>query len=242
MIHMNDEKVICMPAYNRPQYFQKVLQSLSRCTGIEDYVIIPCVEPGNEEVSTLAEQIDFAECRPVFNRRRLGCNGNLLRAIHTGFESANYVIIIEDDVLCAQDALLFFEYCRKKYGNDEQVLTITGYNRAHHCDPSSYHELGRRRWFVPWSWATWKDRWQMIEPDWPIRRHGISWDIRINQQFCQGQGRQEIYPLLSRAQNIGAEGGANVPSAQWHAQNQHVPFWADDADVSMGTFWENETP
>ncbi len=237
---MNDAKVVCTAAYNRPQYFRKVLNALSRCTGIEDYIIVPCVEPGNEEIRTLVETISFAECRPVFNPRRLGFNANIRQAFSKGFELADFVILVEDDILCSKDALLYFEHCRQRYQNDDNVLSVTGYNRSRECSVESHHEIRRRQWFVPWSSAFWKDRWRMIAPGWPRRRHGISWDVRINNQFCQSQGFREIYPLLSRAQNIGAEGGANVPSAQWHAQHQHVPFWAEDADVQPGKFWENK--
>ena len=65
---MNDTKVICTVPYNRPQYFCKVLNALSRCSGIEDYIIVPCVEPGNEEIRILVETIRFAETLAASNQ------------------------------------------------------------------------------------------------------------------------------------------------------------------------------
>jgi hypothetical protein len=237
---MSNGKAICTVVYNRPLYFRRVLESLSRCVGIQQYVLVACVEPGNDETQTLVEAIDFMECRTIFNPRWLGFNANIYQAFGAAFELADFVILMEDDVLLAKDALAYYEFCRERYRDDQGVLSVTGHNRSTNCPSQSYHEVLRRRWFVPWGCAFWKDRWQMLAAGWH-RHQRTSWDVRINNRFTQRLQLFEIYPRLSRVQNIGAEGGANVPSAEWHHQHQHVPFWAEDAGVAAGEFWEEGT-
>jgi hypothetical protein len=52
--------------------------------------------------------------------------------------------------------------------------------------------------------------------------------------------RWEAFPTVSRIQNIGAEAGTHVPSAEWHAVHHHVPVTADDIDGSVRDFVEVE--
>lgn len=237
---MNAGKVICMTSYNRPQYFRRVLEALSRCTGVENYVLVACIEPGNEENRALVEAVDFAECRPIFNRRKLGCTANTHQAFSKGFQLADFVILVEDDVLLARDAITYLEFCRRRYIDDQNVLSVAAYNRSKSCDPESYHEICRRQHFTPWAIGFWRERWQLIAPGW-LRERRVSWDVRLTHEFCQKRGLYAIYPQLSRAQNIGAEGGTYCPGAEWHRQNQHVPLWTEDIDMPRGEFWERES-
>jgi len=87
--------------------------------------------------------------------------------------------------------------------------------------------------FTPWGWATWRDRWQQLTAGWS-RDEAISWDVVINHALRAG--RYEAFPTVSRIQNIGAENGVHVPSAEWHAAHHHVPETADDLGASV-TAW-----
>jgi hypothetical protein len=53
-----------------------------------------------------------------------------------------------------------------------------------------------------------------------------SWDVIVNHALRAG--RYEVFPAVSRIQNIGAERGTHVPSAEWHAAHHHVAETADD--------------
>ncbi len=227
-----------MTHYNRPRYTRQIVKALSRCTGIGRYTIVACVEPDNDEVLAHVEAIDFAERVVVRNKKRLGCTVNTYRAMSIGFTLADYVIHVEDDVLLARDALVFHEFCRSRYRDDQGVLSVTGYHRAAHCNPASYHEVRRRRWFHPWNCAFWKDRWDLLAPGW-LRPRRVLWDGYVH-SVLKHLGCCELHPMLSRAQNIGAERGTCVPSARWHRANQHVPFWAEDAALAPGEFWEKQ--
>ena len=237
---MSPHRVIAMPLYNRPAYAKDVLEALAQCTGVERYTIVACVEPGNDEVRALVESIDFAECMPVFNAQKMGPNANIFQSLSRAFELTEYVVYLEEDILPSQDALLFFEFCGDRYRDDRRVLSVTGYHRASRCDPKSYYEVRRRHWFHGWGCALWKDRWRLVAPGWPGPQ-GVVWDTHVNDRVRHAHGLCEVHPLLSRVQNIGAENGAFVPSAEWHRKHQHVPLWAGNLQMPPGAFWEGGT-
>jgi hypothetical protein len=63
-----------------------------------------------------------------------------------------------------------------------------------------------------------------------------SWDVIVNHALRAG--RYEVFPTVSRIQNIGAEQGTHVPSAEWHAANHHVAETADDLGSASVERWE----
>ncbi len=110
---MMGRKVITMCHCLRPDYSRRVLHALGECVGIADYLILPHVEPASEEVRAEIEAIDFAECLPTFNASRLGVNRNTENALLDGFAFGDFVIHVEDDIVLAPDALLFYESMRR---------------------------------------------------------------------------------------------------------------------------------
>jgi glycosyltransferase involved in cell wall biosynthesis len=233
-----NRKVITLTASHRPQYLRQVLDALARCDGVTDYLLLASLEPGNDEVREIIEQVSFLEIQAVVNARRLGCAPNTFYALRRGFERCNYVIHLEDDTVPAKDALRFFEYCRDAYRNDKQVFTIGGYSAcpdSPNISPDSlrgrHRTLTRHKWFNPWGWATWRDRFIEMAQQWNFH----SWDTHLNEVVRAN--RYEVTPVLSRFQNIGAEQGAHVPSPEWHRLNQHLDFWAGMIDIPLEAAW-----
>ena len=222
--------VIAMTAHRRPEYTHQVLQSLSQCS--EDIGSIPVfiyIDHGCDEVSALCHRwrsTCLLNVSVFESPDRLGCNENTWRAMDGAFNVSDSVIMLEDDTVLAKDAIRFFLFCLAEFKECDDVFSVSGYNRADTLKLDAIKQLGKRKWFTPWGWATWKDRYADI-----VRaRHqrpappGLSWDIFVTDNARRG--RQEVFPVVSRVQNIGAENGAHVPGPEWHRQNQHTPAWA----------------
>ena len=238
---------IVVVAYNRPEYFKRVLDSLSNCESIEMYDVYFFLEPGNAEVLRLAWAFDASRRRIVKrNPQRLGAHKNKKRAMSFGFEVADFVIMIEDDTTLSPDALRFFQFARDQYESDQNVFTVSAY--ADNCRqedstvPSIYHHtIARRRHYTPWVWGTWKDRWiSDLKDQWD------GWDVQMNfrtplyddmvsgrtsegpdfSRFDAGLrgDRVEVFPVLSRSNNIGDENGM-------HAEYGVSNFLYEDAGV-----------
>jgi len=222
--------VIAMTAHRRPEYTHEVLQSLSQCS--EEIGSIPVfiyVDHGCEEVSLLCDRWQASSPLNVSvftSAGNLGCNGNTWRALDGAFRCSDSVIMLEDDTVLAKDAIRFFLFCLDRFKHDADVFSVSGYNRADTLKLDAIRQLGRRKWFTPWGWATWKDRYDdIVEARQKVKvSPRLSWDIFVTDNARRG--RQEVFPVVSRVQNIGAENGAHVPSPEWHRQNQHTPAWA----------------
>jgi hypothetical protein len=227
-------KVITMILFNRPDYTRAVLQALRECDGIEDYLILPNVEPGCEEVVEAARGIDFAECKVTLNAQPLGIARNTYQAWENGFQHGDFIVHIEDDTVPARDCLAYMEHCRRTYATDEAVFSVATYRRES-CPDSEYYALARRSAYSCWLVGTWKSRWEWAKSDWSSQRNGYATHLakRVTQH-----GLHEIYPLLSRSQNIGAERGQNCPSASWHQQHCHTEHWAGDFGLPPGAYYE----
>ena len=93
-----------------------------------------------------------------------GCKYGVYNAINWFFENEEYGIILEDDILPYPQ---FFPYCEElleKYKDDKRIACISGwsyfYNKKIENYDSTYYFSHIQS---SWGWATWKDRWEMID-------------------------------------------------------------------------------
>lgn len=230
--------VVTMTLWNRPEYTRRALEGLSRCDGVGKYLILPFVDPvngesPNEEVWELVRGVEFARCEPHLNESRLNTAANTHKALGRGFHEADFVVHVEDDIVLARDALAYFEWCRGQYQGDKDVFAVTGYSKS---KPGHQRYAVRRwKWFTCWGWGMWRDRWEEVKDHWSFNDK-VGWAVNLNHSL-RGN-RCEIFPELSRAQNIGAEKGMRVPSPEWHRQHQFLEEWAGNHDIPPGEYFE----
>lgn len=214
---------ITVSAYNRPEYLHRTLDALSRCDGIEDCRVAVMFDP----CETTHKQGDMARgygFTPFTFSSHAGCNTAIQAAIQYGFDhmGSEFHVHFEDDTVPTRDCLRWLTWAGERYRHDPAVMSVSAYQR--HSN-GQVNECGLRRWFTPWGWGVWRDRWDGISAGW-TRSREVSWDIVVNHVLRAG--RYEAFPTVSRVQNIGAENGVHVPSAEWHHANHRVPETADD--------------
>ena len=214
---------ITVSAYNRPAYLEQTLAALARCDGIDECRAFVLLDPCDETPQSVEIAARYGFPAYVYSNR-VGCNRAIFGGFAFGFQQlqADYHLHLEDDTVPCRDALRWFAWARDRYRDDPRVMNVSGYHRLGNGDRT---QSTLRRWFTPWGWATWADRWAGIAPHW---RHedGLSWDVVLNHAI-RGD-RLEAHPTVSRIQNIGGENGTHVPSPEWHAENHHVPVTADN--------------
>lgn len=237
-------KTISISLYNRPEYTHTLLRHLEKCFGFDEYTILISIDPGDEQVSYLAQE--FAKINKnvlVYqNNTRLGCNQNIFVAISRAFSISNYNIHFEDDTIPGRDCLKYFEWADKNYRNNPEIFTISAYvnsnNKTEHYQELSDNisQINTRQWFTPWGWATWADRFEEMKSQWDFMGTNGSWDCTINN--IMRKNRKEVYPSVSRTQNIGAKMGTHVPSEEWHAEHHYNEYWIESLDRFTEIFYE----
>lgn len=223
---------ITVSAYNRPAYLRATLNALAECDGIKDCRVVVLCDPCDEtqEQGNTAAYYGF---EPMVMARRAGCNTAIQAAIQYGFDhmGSKFHVHLEDDTVPCRDTLRWFAWARDNYRHDPGVMNVSGYQRISN---GRLGECGLRRWFTPWGWGVWKDRWLGLTAGWGTSP-SVSWDVVVNHVLRAG--RYEVFPTVSRIQNIGAERGTHVPSAEWHLANHRVPVTADDLAGEPVTGW-----
>jgi len=247
-----EDTVIVVVAYNRPKYLHRVLNSLAKCDGIERYPVHIFIDPVDQlvtrkNVEFVAKAFESSRTlRVSTHKTRLGPHKNIQHAVNDAFKShdARFVIVLEDDVILSQDALSFMEYARDTFENDTNVFTATGYSNNCHrenciVDSAFHHRTTRRKHFTPWFWGTWRDRWQEFH-----KSGWTGWDVEMNFELTKTRSivqkpnsglrgeRVEVFPIFSRANNIGFEDGfhAHVYTPKQMRELQYITCWADECN------------
>jgi hypothetical protein len=192
-------KTISISLYNRPDYTKKVLSNLDQCFDIENYDITICCEPKNEQVIELAKAFRPDQTTVKINNSIFGCNKNIFQCWEIGFSKNDFHIHLEDDTVPGRDFLLFCNWGRNLFKDNDKVFSINGYvNSNNHIDqffPQSNltNYATFRRWFTPWGWATWSDRWNSIKNNLLpfIDNNQVSWDLVLHKNL---KNPVELFP------------------------------------------------
>ena len=236
---------IAISAYNRPEYSRRSLAAILGAKGYspDKYPIfcsIDCDENGDtsNEIFAIYAKEGFTHS---VTTKKLGCNYNIKRALEIAWEDGpDFVLLIEDDVIISDDALLYIEWAAKKYKDDRSVRTIGlwGHDKQPGLPLSEkdHGKVMRQNYFTCWGWGTWKDRWEEMEEKWTTGddSHDTSWDVVISKSIG---GRMEILPAVSRAYNCGEHGGTHRGRA-WPGM---VASGLIDPDGEID-YWEYSVP
>jgi hypothetical protein len=233
---------ILMPVCGRPHYLRQVIAALSEVKDIDKSVLIVSQDGQDEEVSALVAGIRFTDVVVLRHTRPFlgvfayfwdslhAASANIRFLLDFAFDGlgAEHAIVLEDDIVPSPDFLRFFAWGCRHILNDEQVLSVTGFNLhsrvspEHGFDPRDHpHDMvenrdGGRAKFTGWSWAISAATWRKVRDEWS----DLSWDTRLD-EAQRRRGMISWKPVLARAKNIGMQGGINFTEAERN------PKWAD---------------
>ena len=206
-------KTLTISGHRRPDYFQQVLSALSFCEGVSEYAVTAVLD-ASEWTDQLAEIARGHGITVHIPAQHLGCGAAIRHCMQLGFEASDYHIHLEDDTVPSPDALRWFEWAGRHAS--PMTLTVSGYNQ--HGGDAEPNMAYFRHWFTPWGWATWREHWEKyLLPGWDTS----FWDGGV-QRIRDNLGMGEMFPRVSRIQNIGATRGAFCPSEDFHRENHHA--------------------
>lgn len=237
---------IVLFVYNRPYQTKEVLTSLSKCdyaSESELYIFSDAAKkeaavPMVEQVREIIHQDGWKQCFKAVHIIEAETNKGLAKSVITGvtqvIEKHGRVIVVEDDNRVSMD---FIDYmCRAlDFYRDNADIGFVGAYKAPFALPADYsHDVFLMGRGSSYSWATWKDRWELV--DWEVKdyasfrsdkkararfneygedRSGMldaqmagkidSWAIRFGYAMFKHH-KYAILPTKTRIENIGFDG------------------------------------
>lgn len=221
-------KTITIPVFDRPEYFARTLETLSK-NDLTDYTLFINVEPCSKEIRALVESIDFMPTNIQFNNTRLRERLNPYTVIDRAFASGSeFNCHFDSDLVISPDATLllnwyfntfkdkplsYISYCLFNYGSDPnrpQDLIVL---------EKAFQGLGIG-WF-PEHWNIVKDFW--FDDTLCLRMFGSSgWDWRIAAYAVQNN-LGSIIPCFSRTNHIGRVG--TCCTEEWQRKSFDNLIW-----------------
>ena len=158
---------VVVMAYNRPSHLQRLLISLqkSKIKKINVYLDKPVnklSDINQKEIERMLKAANFClNCKINKQRKHLGISKSLKIALDREFKKYDKLILLEDDCIPFK---FFFQYmvdCLNKFEKNKKIRTVCGYqlpilNKKRKVVKNIFIKR-----FIPWGWATWKDRWKI---------------------------------------------------------------------------------
>jgi len=254
---------IAVFAYNRPLHLDKALIALGKCARLDRCKIFIYCDGQKDERSAqairdtriLAHEWAIRLAATVIERSiNLGAGRSVSQGVTELCQQFGRVIVVEDDVVVSPDFVRYMLEALDKYGDDERVYQISGYqypiNNEQDCGC----------FFLPfpasWGWATWQRAWQHFDWDmagasealrrWRTRKRfdlGGSypysralyaqlagdidaWDIQWYWTVFKAHGLA-LYPAISLTCNIGFDGSGT------HYRRAETDNWLPQQDLEM---------
>lgn len=196
----------CFPvvifAYNRFDEFVRLIESLCLCDMITSTSVYIFVDgPKNAHDEFIQDEIisfindgngfNFKCLRVVQSKTNLGLAENIISNVSALFDKYESLIVFEDDLILSSDILLYMNSALCYYKNDTRIWSISGYT-----PPVDLDCLEQDIYMFPracsWGWATWKDRWILI--DWDISDFNVlnNSDLRTSFEL----GGDDLFKML----------------------------------------------
>ncbi len=157
-------------AFNRPDVTAKTFEYIRAAKPEKLYIAIDGPRPEKpgeekivEEVKSILQNVDWpCETHYKYNETNKGAEVTVSSAISWVFETEEYVIILEDDIIAPLSFLNFAQEMLIKYKDDERIGTVTGSNFTPIQVPGNT-DYFFAKYGHSWGWATWKRVWNNFD-------------------------------------------------------------------------------
>jgi len=169
-----EEQTINVPVliigFNRPDISAQTFEYIRKAKPQKLYVAIDGPRPDKvgeeklvEQVKKIVEDVDWpCETHYKYNETNKGAEINVSSAISWVFETEEYAIILEDDIVAPMSFLKFAQEMLIKYKDDERIGTVTGSNFTPIPVPDNA-DYFFAKYGHSWGWATWKRVWDTFD-------------------------------------------------------------------------------
>jgi hypothetical protein len=155
-------------AYNRPDHLRNLLKSFllnpeAKNLDIRFYVDGPKSDSDQLNINMVKNVINsFTELKNKeikFNLKNVGLANSIINGVTETFQTCDYQIILEDDLVLHKDFLNFAKLVNEKFKYNPQIAGSNGYAYGGN---TNFNENFFIKGADCWGWTTWKDRWESI--------------------------------------------------------------------------------
>jgi len=188
---------IAIFVYKRVEHTRRLFESLAKCPEFPHSKIIIFSDgaKGKEDASNvgkvrnvISEYVSGTDCRVVLRPTNLGLAESIISGVTEVLGSHNSVVVLEDDLVVAQDFLKFMNWGLTAFQDDSKVFSITGFSFP--AQYFSFPEGYRKNVYLSprcssWSWATWRDRWEKVD-----------WNAQEIDEFLKDTNRRKRFAQI----------------------------------------------
>jgi hypothetical protein len=171
---------ICLAIFGceRPAHLERVLKFLSSNCDVVNFPIYIFIDYPKDFtklddhkrvvsiVNENSHKLNIVEVR--VQESNLGLASSIIQGVNYCFKYYDQTIILEDDILVSNFFLEYMKICLNEFRSDTKIGSISGFSILASNKFSSVKLVALER-HSSWGWATWKDRWELV--DWDILKN-----------------------------------------------------------------------
>lgn len=230
-------------AFNRLETLRCTIASLAKNKEAADSPLFVFVDGPRESRDDEKEKVEdvrrfvksitgFKSIEYYFSEKNNGLGNSIIAGVSQIINQYGRAIVLEDDLVLAENFLSFMNQGLSLYEDDRQVFSVCGYSNKVKVPADYHYDAYFCTRSSSWGWATWADRWNSVDwelKDWKeFQKRGKafnkwggsdcwkmlrdwhdgrnkSWAIR----FCFAQFMQDkvsVFPTVSKVKNDGFDG------------------------------------
>lgn len=204
-------------AYNRPTHIKKALDALNNsvnanlfdlyifCDGNKGNNDKEAVKLVQNEIEAFIENSNFNKTITEFSVENKGLANSIITGVTRIINIYDVVIVIEDDLIVSN---LFLEYMKNAlmfYQNNCKIWSISGYSFPMKSLENYKHDVFITGRGCSWGWATWKDRWNLVD-----------WNVSDYERFIKNKRQIKEF----------SKSGADLPNMLELQMNGRIDSWA----------------
>jgi len=204
MEHIENLAPICLFVYSRLVELKLTVESLQKnklasesklfifldgAVNLEDKVKV-------NEVREFIHTINgFADVTIYESEVNKGLANSIISGVSKILKKYDTVIVLEDDLILATNFLCFMNQSLNYYTDKKRIVSISGFSFKLDYPLSYKYDVALSLRASSWGWATWKDRWSVI--DWELNDYS-SFRWNFVKQLYFNRGGSDLSHMLSK--------------------------------------------
>lgn len=137
--------------------------------------------------------VGFKSVKIVESEENKGLANSIISGVSEILDIYGKIVVLEDDLIVSRDFIEYMNDALNFYTTNKKIWSISGYGPKLPCLNSYEDDLYLSPRASSWGWATWKDRWDMV--DWKVKDFNeLKQDNNLQKKF--NLGGNDMYKML----------------------------------------------